>query len=83
MALYVVLFILAVVPLAAQPSAEQQDGPALFEKSVRPLLAAQCLGCHSATSQPIMGGRRALRRRPVFHALKDVRHAHVPIVAER
>ena len=53
MAPYVVLFILAVLPLAAQ-----EDGPAFFEKNVRPLLAAQCLGCHSAASQPIMGGLR-------------------------
>ena len=59
MALYVVLFIIAVLPLAAQmPPAAREDGPAFFEKSVRPLLAAQCLGCHSATSQPIMGGLR-------------------------
>ncbi|MFN0103088.1 MAG: DUF1549 domain-containing protein [Bryobacteraceae bacterium] len=53
MAPYVVLFIFAVLPLAAQ-----EDGPAFFEKNVRPLLAAQCLGCHSAASQPIMGGLR-------------------------
>ncbi|HZO53940.1 MAG TPA: DUF1553 domain-containing protein [Bryobacteraceae bacterium] len=48
------LFILLVVlPLTAQ-----EDGPAFFEKSVRPLLAKQCLGCHSATSQPVMGNLR-------------------------
>jgi len=47
------LLLLVTLPLAAQ-----EDGPAFFEKSVRPLLAAQCLGCHSATSQPIMGGLR-------------------------
>jgi len=53
MASYLILFILAVLPVAAQ-----EDGAAFFEKSVRPLLAAQCLGCHAATSQPIMGGLR-------------------------
>src|SRR6187431_522255 len=53
MAPYVLIFILAVLPLAAQ-----EDGSAFFESRVRPLLAAQCLGCHSATSQPIMGGLR-------------------------
>ena len=53
MAPYVVLIILAVMPLAAQ-----EDGSVFFEKNVRPLLAAQCLGCHSAASQPIMGGLR-------------------------
>ena len=45
--------LLTVLPLMAQ-----EDGPAFFEKNVRPLLAKQCLGCHSATSQPVMGGLR-------------------------
>jgi len=43
----------SVLPLLAQ-----EDGPAFFEKNIRPLLVAQCLGCHSATSQPVMGGLR-------------------------
>ena len=43
---------------AAALLAAQEDGAAFFEKNVRPLLARQCLGCHSATSQPIMGGLR-------------------------
>ncbi|HEU0119142.1 MAG TPA: DUF1549 domain-containing protein [Bryobacteraceae bacterium] len=50
---YVLLFILSALTLAAQ-----EDGAAFFEKNVRPILATQCLGCHSATSQPIMGGLR-------------------------
>lgn len=36
----------------------QDDGPAFFEKNIRPLLAAKCLGCHSAASRPVMGGLR-------------------------
>ncbi len=51
-----------VMPLMAQ-----EDGPAYFEKNVRPLLVAKCLGCHSATSQPIMGGLRLDTRE---HTLK-------------
>jgi len=50
---YVLFFILAALPLAAQ-----EDGPAFFEKNVRPLLTAKCLSCHSAASQPVMGGLR-------------------------
>ncbi len=46
-------FLLAALPLAAQ-----EDGAQFFEKNVRPLLVQHCLGCHSATSQPIMGGLR-------------------------
>ncbi|MFN9461129.1 MAG: c-type cytochrome domain-containing protein, partial [Acidobacteriota bacterium] len=42
-------------PLVGQSA---EDGPAFFEKNIRPLFIAQCLGCHSATSQPIMGGLR-------------------------
>ena len=45
--------LVAVLPLVAQ-----DDGPQFFEKNVRPLLVQQCLGCHSATSQPVMGGLR-------------------------
>ena len=45
--------LVAVLPLVAQ-----DDGPQFFEKNVRPLLVQQCLGCHSATSQPIMGALR-------------------------
>jgi hypothetical protein len=45
--------ITAVLPLHAE-----ENGPEFFEKNVRPLLSAQCLGCHSATSKPIMGGLR-------------------------
>jgi len=49
------------------PLLAQEDGPAFFEKNVRPLLIAKCLGCHSATSQPIMGG---LRLDTLEHTLK-------------
>ncbi len=44
--------------LAALPLVAQEDGSQYFEKNIRPLLVQQCLGCHSATSQPIMGGLR-------------------------
>jgi hypothetical protein len=44
--------------VAALPLVAQEDGAIFFEKNVRPLLVQQCLGCHSATSQPIMGGLR-------------------------
>lgn len=40
------------------PLVAQQDGSAFFEKNVRPILVRQCLGCHSSTSQPVMGGLR-------------------------
>ncbi|MBS1831948.1 MAG: hypothetical protein JST65_04510, partial [Acidobacteria bacterium] len=36
--------------------AQDSDGVAFFEKNVRPILIAKCVGCHSSTSQPIMGG---------------------------
>ncbi len=49
---------LLALSLIALPVLAQEDGPAFFEKNVRPLLVAKCLGCHSATSQPIMGGLR-------------------------
>lgn len=41
---------LAAVLLAAQ------DGSVFFEKNIRPVLAERCLGCHSASSNPVMGG---------------------------
>lgn len=47
------LLIVAAGIVAAQP-----DGSELFEKKIRPLLAAKCFGCHSASSQPVMGGLR-------------------------
>ena len=46
------LFLVALAMMA------QDDGPAFFEKNVRPLLVAKCLACHSASSQPVMGGLR-------------------------
>ncbi len=48
-------FLLALTTL---PALAQGDGAAFFEKNVRPLLVARCLGCHSAASQPVMGGLR-------------------------
>lgn len=42
----------------ALPLLAQEDGAAFFEKNIRPLLVSKCLSCHSATSQPIMGGLR-------------------------
>lgn len=36
----------------------QAPGAAFFETNVRPILIQKCLGCHAATSQPIMGGLR-------------------------
>lgn len=50
---YVLFFI-----FAAALTAAEDDGAAYFEKNVRPLLAKQCLSCHSAASQPVMGGLR-------------------------
>lgn len=44
--------------LAAMPLCAQEDGAAFFEKNIRPMFVAKCLSCHSATSQPIMGGLR-------------------------
>src|SRR5262245_15521747 len=48
----------ALLLTAAALFAAEQDGATLFETKVRPLLVAQCLGCHSASSNPIMGGLR-------------------------
>jgi hypothetical protein len=45
------------VCLAAQTTANS-DGVAFFEARVRPLLAANCYGCHSAQATPPMGGLR-------------------------
>jgi hypothetical protein len=54
-----IVFLLGVFQLAAQPSdSASQNGSAFFESRVRPLLIKQCLGCHSADSQPVMGGLR-------------------------
>lgn len=36
----------------------QEDGPAFFEKNIRPMLVSKCLVCHSEASQPVMGGLR-------------------------
>jgi hypothetical protein len=44
--------------LGTFPLLGQQDGPAFFETNIRPILVRQCLGCHSAESQPVMGGLR-------------------------
>src|ERR1044071_1155835 len=44
--------------LAAFSLAAEEDGAAFFEKSIRPIFVKQCLGCHSAQSQPVMGGLR-------------------------
>lgn len=44
--------------LVAFPSLAQEDGAAFFEKNIRPLFVKQCLSCHSAESQPVMGGLR-------------------------
>jgi hypothetical protein len=46
------------LPLLTLPLQAQEDGAAFFEKNIRPMLVAKCLGCHSATSQPVMGGLR-------------------------
>ena len=37
--------------------AADQEGADFFEKNVRPVLARQCLGCHSSPTSP-MGGLR-------------------------
>src|SRR5438105_4688211 len=46
-----VVFILA-LPLAAQTP----DGLTYFEQNIRPLLATNCYGCHSAKLEKPMGG---------------------------
>ncbi|WP_051670785.1 DUF1553 domain-containing protein [Bryobacter aggregatus] len=48
------------------PAFSQVDGPAFFEKNIRPILVKQCLACHSATSQPIMGSLRLDTREMVL-----------------
>jgi len=53
---FALLLVFAAFGAAAQN--QQDEGPAFFEKNIRPILVQQCLGCHSATSQPIMGGLR-------------------------
>jgi hypothetical protein len=44
--------------IVACPIFAQDNGAAFFEKHIRPIFARQCLGCHSASSQPVMGGLR-------------------------
>src|SRR5258708_12656335 len=48
----------AVALTATAMFAADQNGAALFETKIRPLLAQQCLACHSASSNPVMGGLR-------------------------
>src|SRR6185369_5188118 len=50
----VVLFLLPAA-LAAQ-TVPSPEGIAFFEKNIRPLLAANCYGCHSARLDKPMGG---------------------------
>ena len=38
--------------------AAQGDGADFFETNVRPVLAERCFACHSASSNPVMGGLR-------------------------
>src|SRR5262249_50487342 len=49
---------LALALVAPSMFAADQDGAALFETKIRRLLARQCLACHSASSNPVMGGLR-------------------------
>ncbi len=44
--------------IGAFPLLAQEDGAAFFEKNIRPIFVKQCLSCHSAESQPIMGALR-------------------------
>ena len=44
------------VMLAAASLLAQVDGAEYFERNVRPILVRSCLGCHAATSKPVMGG---------------------------
>src|SRR5882672_7312458 len=48
----------AVALTATAIFAAEPDGAALFETKIRPLLSQQCLACHSASSNPVMGGLR-------------------------
>jgi mono/diheme cytochrome c family protein len=48
----------AVALTATAMFAAEPDGAAFFEAKIRPLLAQQCLACHSASSNPVMGGLR-------------------------
>src|SRR5258708_7709516 len=57
----------AVALTAATMSAADQDGAALFETKIRPLLSQQCLACHSASSNPVMGGLRLDSRDALLH----------------
>src|SRR5258708_40095030 len=47
--------------------AAEPDGAALFETKIRPLLSQQCLACHSASSNPVMGGLRLDSRDALLH----------------
>lgn len=51
---------LAGAMLLMTPAARAADseGADFFEKNVRPLLAERCFACHSASSNPVMGGLR-------------------------
>lgn len=42
--------------LATAALLAQTDGAEFFERNVRPILVRSCLGCHAATSKPVMGG---------------------------
>ena len=50
--------LLVVGAAAVAPALAQNDGAEFFEKNIRPLLAQNCLICHSAASRPVMGGLR-------------------------
>jgi Protein of unknown function (DUF1553)/Protein of unknown function (DUF1549)/Planctomycete cytochrome C len=50
--------LLVVVGAAGDRASAQSDGAEFFEKNIRPLLAQNCLICHSAASRPVMGGLR-------------------------
>ena len=54
------LVALIAATVITQISPAQNDGPAFFEKSVRPLFAAKCLGCHGAANPA--GGLRLDQR---------------------
>ena len=51
---------------AAPLFAADSDGASYFESKVRPLLVQQCFACHSAASNPVMGGLRLDSREAVL-----------------
>jgi len=53
-----VCVLLALAAAVVDCASAQNDGADFFEKSVRPLLAQNCLACHSAASGVSMGGLR-------------------------